>query len=114
MQKSLLIVEKSSATGGQTSKCSGIRSFHDFVFTKHLVTGAVVSKVRKLCHSGAFEKSTIHVQTGRSIEECVIPDESESYISKNKLRTLSDTKVAHLKQMSSSFIPRERWLSFLY
>ena len=29
------------------SKFPGIRTFHDFVFTKHLVTGAVVSKVRK-------------------------------------------------------------------
>ena len=95
------------------SKFPGIRSLHDFVFVKHLVSGTVVSKVRKLCHIGAFEKSTIKIQAGHDVSENAIPDETESYFRMNKLRTLSETKVSHLKQMSTSFIPRDRWLSFL-
>lgn len=95
------------------SKFPGIRSLHDFIFTKDSVTGTVISRTRKLCHTGAWDKSTIRLLAGRSIDDNVIPDDSHSYLHLNRLRTLSDTKLAHLRQMSTSFIPIDRRLSFL-
>lgn len=60
------------------SKFPGIHSFHDFVFVRRLVSHAVVSKVRKLCHVGAFEKSAIKIQAGRNVSENVIPGKTDS------------------------------------
>ena len=83
------------------SKLPGIRSLHDFVFTKNSV---VVAKVQNFCYVGPFQDAT----------ESVIPDsESKSYKSLGKLRSLSESKRKHLEQMSKDFIPNDRWLPFL-
>ena len=96
------------------SKLPGIRSLHDFIFTKNPVTNAVIAKVRKNCSMGTFENATIHVINGRDIEECVIPDQaSEKYSCLGKVRSLSDSKRKHLEQMSKEFIRSDRHLPFI-
>ena len=92
------------------SELPGIRGLHDFVFATHPTTGRVVCKVRRLCHTGDFETATIR---GQAVDDDVIPDASASYLCKNLLRQLSDTKLGHLRQMSRSFIPIDRHLPFL-
>ena len=95
------------------SKLPGIRSLHDFVFTVSASTNELVCKVRKLCYTGSFDNALIRVQAGRSESENVIPNVTQNYSRLNKLRQLSDTKLSHLRQMSSSFIPSDRHLPFL-
>ena len=95
------------------SKLPGIRSLHDFVFAKNSLTGNIVCKTRPLCYKGSFDNATIHVLAGRDVHEVAIPDASESYSCKSKLRQLSDTKLGHLRQMSRSFIPNDRHFPFL-
>ena len=72
-----------------------------------------MSRVRRLCCTAAFTNSAIQVRPGRSADENVIPGEGDSYRHKNLLRVVSDMKIAHLQQMFTRFIPRERWLPFL-
>jgi len=96
------------------SKLPGIRSLHDFVFTRNTVEDRVVAKVRKFCYEGTFENAKIHVNSGRDACECAIPDqESGNYKYLGKLRSLNDSKSKHLQQMYKDFIPRDRWLPFL-
>ena len=94
------------------SKLPGNRSLHDFVFAKN-VTGGIVCKIRRLCYTGSFENAPIHVLAGHDVSDNVIPDATENYVCKNKLRQLSDTKTAHLRQISRSFIPNGRHFPFL-
>ena len=96
------------------SKLPGIRSLHDFIFTKNSAVDRVVAKVRKFCYGGTFEDAKIHVNSGRDTSECAIPDqESNNYRCLQKLRSLSDSKSKHLQQMYKDFISRDRWLPFL-
>ena len=61
------------------SKFPGIRSLHDFLFVKNSATGKVVSKVRKLCYTGSYTNSTIHLQSNRSIDQNVLCTEDDTY-----------------------------------
>ena len=75
------------------TKVPGIRSLHDFIFTKNPVTNSVIAKVRKNCAMGSFENATIHVVNGRNKEECAIPDqETNNYTTLGKVRSLSESK----------------------
>ena len=94
------------------SKLPGIRTLHDFVIAKNSVTGSIVCKTRRLCCKGNFDNATMHVLAGHHIEN-VIPNAADNYFSKNKLRQLSDMKLTHLCQMSTSFIPANHHFSFL-
>ena len=60
-------------------------------------------------------KLPIHILAGNDVSDNAIPDATENYVCKNKLRQLSDTKTAHLhvRQMSRSFIPNDRHFPFL-
>ena len=107
------IVHDRRANLTKYSKLPGIRSLHDFVFAVSASTGKLVCKVRKLCHTGSYEDASIRVQAGQSESENVIPNATHNYSSLNKLRQLSDTKLSDLRQMSTSFIPRDRHLPFL-
>ena len=95
------------------SKLIGIRNLHDFVFSKHLVSGEVVARARALCYDGPFEKSSMHILAGRNPSESIVPDEDQTYVGQNKLRELPDSKTDHLKLIYRDFIPQERWLPFL-
>ena len=56
------------------SKMQGIRSLHDFVFSKHCLTGEVVPRVRALCYIGPFSPAPIHILAGKNRLSDVIPD----------------------------------------
>lgn len=95
------------------SKMPGIRGLHDFVYSKHCVTGAVVARTRPLCYTGPFSPASMHLLAGQNPTDNVIPDEDQTYTRVNRKRDLSESKLTHLKQMYRDFIPTERWLSFL-
>ena len=95
------------------SKMPGIRSLHDFVFVKNSATGKMVCKTRPLCYEGSFTNATMHIMSGRQVEEDIIPDGTQTYLSKRKLRKISDMKLQHLRQMSRLFIPSDRHFPFL-
>lgn len=95
------------------SKLQGIRSLHDFVFSKHCLTGEVVPRVRAQCYTGPFSPALIHILAGKDRSSNIIPDEEQSYIRLNRKRALSESKMAHLTQMYQNFIPSGRWLPFL-
>lgn len=95
------------------SKLPGIRSQHAFVFSTKR-SGSVEAEVRDLCYSGPFEQSASHVLRGRDESECIIPDSVDhSYSSLGYTRSLTDSKLKHLKQMYRDLIPTDRRLHFL-
>ena len=49
------------------SKLPGIRSLHDFVFTRHPTTKKVLAKVSTNCFGGTFSDAAIKVLRGRNI-----------------------------------------------
>ena len=95
------------------SKLPGIRSLHTFFIVRNPVTGSVICQTRRLCCKGSFDNVTIHILAGHHVDENVIPDTMKSYLNKNKLRKLSEMTLNDLRQMSTSFIPRDRHLPFL-
>ena len=107
-----LVLAWRDAVSRKYSKFLGIRSLHDFLFAKNAATGMVTAKTRTLCYVGSFQDATMHILRGRDAEN-IIPDESQSYSSLNKTRTLSTTKMEHLRQMYRDFIPVERHLPLI-
>ena len=96
------------------SKVQGIRSLHDFIYVTNPVTSVVLAKVRKFCYAGSFQQSPSHVLRGRDVKESVIPDlETNNYCVLELTKTLTETKLKHLKQMYRDFIPSNRHLMFL-
>ena len=74
------------------SKLPGIRSLHDFIFATN-ATG-VEAKERKLCHTGQYEKSALHILGGMDISECVILHSIRcNYYSLGNTRQLTDSKA---------------------
>ena len=65
--------------------------------------------VRDYCHGGVAKKSTMTLNPGVSPETSAFPCETENYITLNKQRTLTATKLAHLTQICTNFIPEDRW-----
>ena len=94
------------------SKMPGIQSLHDFVF-KHCVTGAVVARTRAMCYAGPFSPATIRILAERDPTESVIPDETQTYTGLNKKRSLSESKMSHLKPNVLRFHPN-RTLAFIF
>ena len=87
-------------------KFPGIRPFHDFVFTRNITTRRVIVRQRRLCYSGTFASTNVAVIAGHSHEENVIPGADKSYLALNYLRSLSEVKMDHLRQMFDNFIPK--------
>ena len=98
------------AVAKKYSKMPGIRNLHDFVFSKHCVTGEVVARTRTMCYSGQFTPATMHILAGQNATERIEP---QTYEVLKKKRSLSESKMSNLKQMYQNFIPAERWLEFL-
>ena len=79
------------------SKLAGIHSLHDFVFVKQLISGIVVCKV------GSY--ATLVPLKNQSKFKLVVMLQRMLFLMKqrnfheNKLRTLSDTKLSHLRQI---------------
>ena len=101
MDDGSLVLAWRDAVSRKYSKFPGIHSLHDFLFIKNAVTGMVTAKTRTLCYVGSFQDATMHILRGRDAEN-IIPDVSQSYSSLNKTRTLSSSKMEHLKQMYQS------------
>lgn len=92
------------------SKLPGIRSLHDFITIRHPVTKKAMMSVRELCYTGAPHPTTLRVNDDSIV---VSYDENDDYVMLNKTRALTSTKLASLKRMYESFIPRDQWLHFL-
>jgi len=92
------------------SKLPGIRNLHDFIIVRSPETGAATMLVRDFCHGGVSQKSTMTLNPGVSPETPAVPCETENYITLNKKRALTTTKLAHLTQMCTNFIPEDRWM----
>ena len=90
----------------------GIRDLHDYIFV-HQPGSDVKLKVRPLCYTGPVNDSSFHVKRGYSLSESAIPSAAMSYTNSGQIRSLSETKISHLRQMSNSFIPPERRLPLL-
>ena len=95
------------------SKLPGIRDLHDFVIVRSPETGSATMLVRDYCYGGAAQKSTMKINSGVSPESSAIPDENQNYITLNTKRNLTETKLAHLTQMSNNFIPEDRWINYV-
>lgn len=54
--------------GQKFTKLPGIRSLHDFVTVRHLISGEVIMCVRKLCYTGAFEPTKMKLIGGVSTD----------------------------------------------
>ena len=93
------------------SKMPGIRELHDFVAVKHLQTGNALMKVREQCYGGPFHPAKLHVLPTFTPEAVAIP--TENYREKNRVRELSTSKLDHLRQMYTSFIPQDRHATFI-
>ena len=91
------------------SKFPGIRSQHDFVFAKSILSGQVISRTRPYCYTGSFTNATIRVLAGKDPEDDAIPGDEQTYHHMNKTRNISGSKRNNLVQMYRQFIPRERW-----
>ena len=68
------------------SKMQGIRSLHDFVFSKHCLTGdsEVVPRACALCYTGPFSPAPIHILAGKNRSSDAIPDEEQTYTKLNR------------------------------
>ena len=96
---------------GKYTKLTGIRSLHDFMVVRHSVTGKAVMIVREFSYGGPAKSSSIKVRDDVPYDECILP--TQNYIQSNKIRTLSSSKLDHLKQMFEKFIPTEKHPSFI-
>ena len=108
-----LVVDWRTPLSVKYTKYPGIRSQHDFVFTRNVATQEVFCKGRELCYTGAFAKATIHVAANQNVEDNVIPGPNDSYVALNKLRCLNGVKLGHLCQMFDNFIPASNHFPFL-
>ena len=103
-----VVVDWRNSPSAKYQKFPGIRSYHDFVFTKNITTQHVMVRQRRLCYTGAFETMNVQVVTGQSSEDDIIPGTDKTYLALNNLRSLSTVKMDHLRQMYTKFVPTER------
>ena len=59
--------------GQKFSKLPEIRSLHDFVTVRHLISGEVIMHVRKLCYTEIFEPTKMILIGGVSSDLNAIP-----------------------------------------
>ena len=96
--------------GQKFTKLPGIRSLHDFVTVRHLISGEVIMRVRQLCYTGSFEPTKMKLVAGVSADVDAIP--SSNYKS-NGSHQLSAKKLDDMKQMYTKFVPCNKWPEFL-
>ena len=99
--------------GHKFTKLPGIRTLHDFVIVKHILTEEVIMRVRKLCYTGSFESSKMKIAQGVSSDLDAIPKESSSYKATSECHELSSKKMEDLKSMYTKFVCRTKWPEFL-
>ena len=91
------------------SKMPGIRELHDFIAVQHLQTGNALMKVRQQCYGGPFHPAKLHVL----LTPATVAIPSKNYIEKKRVRELSASKLDHLRQMYTNFIPQDRHATFV-
>ena len=98
-----LVLAWRDAVSCKYSKFPGIRSLHEFLLTKNTVTRTVTAKTHTLCYTGSFQGATICGKNALNI----ISEESQSYSSLDKTRTLSSSKTGtfetNVPQLHSSW-----------
>lgn len=90
----------------------GIHSLHNFLALKNPGVDAVM-KVRDECYTGVLKNSLMRLEKGYKPVDVALPRVSDSYVSRGRVRAISDTKLTHLKQMCSNFIPEDQWHEIL-
>ena len=98
--------------GEKYSSLPGIRDLHDFVAVA-VPPDKVTMKVREKCYSGALRDSPTTVKKGFVSRDLCIPKVTDSYKARRKLRSLTDSKLGHLKQMYVNFIAEDKWPDFV-
>ena len=91
------------------TKLPSIRALHDFVIMKHILTDAVIMRVRELCYTGSFSNTTMKLVRGATATDVIIPTNHDSYKETNQCHKLSATKLADLKVMYFRFIQHLLW-----
>ena len=99
--------------GEKYSSLPGIRELHDFV-TIAMPPNKIVMKVREKCYSGALRDTPTKVKKDYNATDSCIPKVTDSYSARGNLRSLSENKMGHLKQMYANFIPQEKWPDFIH
>ena len=90
------------------SNLPGIRELHDFL-ALHNPGVNTVMKVRENCYAGVLKTTPMKIKKGFQPDTRVIPTVNDTYFARGNIKVLPETKLAHLKQMCSNFIPAERW-----
>ena len=98
--------------GEKYSNLPGIRDLHDFVAIA-VPPNKIVMKVREKCYSGALRDSPTKVKKDFVSTDSCIPRVTDSYKARGNLRSLTDNKLGHLKQMYANFIAEEIWPDFV-
>ena len=71
------------------AKLPGIRALHDFVIVKHILTDAVIMRVRELCSTGSFSNTTMKLVRGATATDVIIPTNHDCYKETNQCHELS-------------------------
>ena len=75
---------------------------------RHPATNNAIMKVREQCYEGIFEETPLKISKGHEASERAIPSNNDSYKQRNKMKHISATKAANLKQMYINYVPEER------
>ena len=67
--------------------------------------------VREFSYGGPPKPPPIKVKDSFHVDQCIRP--SQNYVQSNKIRSLSNTKYDHLRQMYQKFIAIERHPQFI-
>ena len=97
--------------GENYSNLPRIRDLHDFVAVA-VPPNKIVMKVRGKCYSGTLCDSPTKVKKDFVSTDLCIPRVTDSYKARGNLRSLTDSKLGHLKQMYANFIAEEKWPDF--
>ena len=85
----------------------GLRDLHNFLIIA-VPPNQIVVKVHEKCYSGTLRAPSTKVKKGFISTDSCIPKVTDSYKLSGNLRSLTDTKLGHLKQMYANFIAEEK------
>jgi hypothetical protein len=91
------------------SKLPGIRDLHDFFVIRNPTTGNAMMSIQDHCYEGVARPTTLKLNKGMDAGFDTFPTSNETYTHLGRIRTLTSTKLAHLRQMCTNFIPQDRW-----
>ena len=83
------------------SNLPGIRDLHDFLALRNEGENAVM-KVRDNCYCGLLRNTPMSIRKGLGPQDRALPGVSDSYFAKALVKTLSESKQAHLNHILES------------